>query len=202
MFKLNIVYITRLLKSIQSVKKRNTNKYNKVIQIKKQDVDIEATQQQLMKTTSLYENHVQWMYQDSTVIISVLAHVVKTKNSELLQIIESQIYNIKQNCVAFESIIESMLILASLNLNLAENQFIVTLLEKLAPSTLENIFDKKKEYYSFLDSILESAFENKNKELLSLVIKNHGEEINMDMALDMAVQYNFGSAKLCYRKIK
>ncbi|KJV75405.1 hypothetical protein OTSTA763_0513 [Orientia tsutsugamushi str. TA763] len=37
-----------------------------------------------MKTTSLYENHVQWMYQDSTVIISVLAHLVKTKNSELL----------------------------------------------------------------------------------------------------------------------
>lgn len=149
MFKLNIVYITRLLKSIQSVKKRNTNKYNKVIQIKKQDIDIEATQQQLMKTTPLYENHVQYMYQDSTVIISVLAHVVKTKNSELLQIIESQIYNIKQNCVAFESIIESMLILASLNLNLAENQFIVTLLEKLAPSTLENIFDKKKSIIVF-----------------------------------------------------
>lgn len=192
MFKLNIVYITRLLKSIQSVKKRNTNKYNKVIQIKKQD--IATTQQQLMKITPIYENHVRWIYQDSTVIISVLAHLVKTKNSELLQIIESQIHNIKQNCVAFESIIESMLIRANVNLNLAENQFIVTLLEKLAPFTLENIFDKKKEYCSFLDYILASAFENKNKELLSLVIKNHSEKINMDMALDMAVQYNFSSA--------
>lgn len=66
------------------MKKRNTNKYNKVIQIKKQD--IATTQQQLMKITPIYENHVRWIYQDSTVIISVLAHLVKTKNSELLQI--------------------------------------------------------------------------------------------------------------------
>ncbi|SPR10927.1 hypothetical protein [Orientia tsutsugamushi] len=44
-----------------------------------------------------------------------------------------------------------MLIRANVNLNLvAENQFIVTLLEKLAPFTLENIFDKKKEYHRFL----------------------------------------------------
>lgn len=174
------------------MKKRSTNKYNKVIPIKKKG--IETTQQQLVKTTPLYENHVQFMYQDSKVIISVLAHVVKTKNSELLQIIESQIHNIKQNCVAFESIVESMLMRANVNLNLAENQFIVTLLEKLAPLTLENIFDKKNECYGSLDYILASAFENKNKELLSLVIKNHGEKINMDMALDMAVQYNFSSA--------
>ncbi|CAM79293.1 hypothetical protein [Orientia tsutsugamushi] len=174
------------------MKKRSTKKYNKVIPVKKQDIDIETTQQQLMKTTSLYENYMQFMYQDSTIIISVLAHVVKTKNSELLQIIESQIHNIKQNYVVFESIIKSMLIHANVNLNLAENQFIVTLLEKLAPFTLENIFDKEKHRY--LEYILASAFENKNKELLSLVIKNHSEKIDMDMALDMAVQYNFSSS--------
>lgn len=164
--------------------KAKKKKHNKVVNLKNKTaktVNNSATEQQIMEINAAFSNKIKKSLYEGGVLESIFACALKTEDNETLKIIKSQNIKINTECITnlFIGFITEF----------SKYKFAIQWLQEQFPSIIDDIVT---ETPKIIKCMIIDSCENRDDELISFVIKNYSNKIDIDDAFDNLVTLNFG----------
>lgn len=164
--------------------KAKKKKHNKVVNLKnktEKTANNSAAEQQIMEINAAFSDRIKKSLYEGGVLESIFTCALKTEDIETLKIIESQ--NIKINT---ECIIE---LFVGFITEFSKYKFAIQWLQEQFSSIIDDLVTESPEIIKCM--IIDSC-ENRDDELISFIIKNYSNKIDIDEAFDNLVTLNFG----------
>ncbi|WP_371219853.1 hypothetical protein ACA348_09720 [Orientia tsutsugamushi] len=164
--------------------KAKKKKHNKVVNLKnktEKTVHNSAAEQQKIEINAAFSNEIKKYLYQGAVLESIFACALKTEDIETLKIIESQNIKINTECITelFVGFITEF----------SKYKFAIQWLQEQFSSIIDDLVT---ETPKIIKCMIIDSCENRDDELISFIIKNYSNKIDIDEAFDNLVTLNFG----------